>query len=233
MCLPIIIFHIDFSQDLFFRLRRFFLLGVTVVGLRHFGPVRDASRTTHTAMDVRVNVVPAGPPWHDSHDWGDLLRPSRGPPCCDGEPTWWSSTNDNEDGNWTVQWMGLGNFEWLGWSRVTWERKFFFKLWRWMFFWGTQQKSFWGEFWGGFGGSHFFSPKSGILEVHWKWKTFDLLALVFLVIAEALPDEILEYIILKEDWEDVCCFLNEHNERGIVWNLRVLKITMRWVGLHR
>ena len=57
-------------------------------------------------------LVPAGHPWYDLDGWGDLLHPSRKPckPCCGGEPVKWN-TSDNEDGNWTVQWMGLGDFE--------------------------------------------------------------------------------------------------------------------------
>ena len=159
MCLPIIIFHTNFSQDPFFWLRRFFLLGVTVVGLRHFGlPWCISHHAFHShGCPCQRCACWASLGWLGWLGW----VPSS---FQEAEATLWWLTDVVEQ-QWQWRWQldnpmdGLGelwvtwmNFEWLG------SLKFFQTL-KVDVFLGTQQTSFWGEFGEVLGVSFFFSQK--------------------------------------------------------------------------
>ena len=217
MCLPIIIFHSNFSQDFFLAPEIFFVGVITLLVCATLVP-RDASGTTRFTAMEGVNVVPAGPPWHDSHDWGDLLRSSRGPPCCDGEPTWWwSSTNDNEDGNWTVQWMALalGNFEWLGWRVSDLGERSFFKLLKVGFFWGVLNKKVSGENFGEvFGGLIFFHQK---VDFGSSLKVEDLWLVAMGVLGDCWSSCLMRFFssnFAGRLGQDVCCFFQMNRMKG-------------------
>ena len=166
MCLPIIIFHSNFSQDFFLAPEIFFVGVITLLVCATLVPsVMHLAQRIQPWMSVSTLcllgllgvtamtgsltsfVLPGG----GGHAVMDNRR--------GGVPPVTMKMATGPSNGWSWPWGTLSDLdeEW-----VTWGERSFFKLLKGGFFLGaTQQKSFWGEFWGGFWGSHFFSPKSG------------------------------------------------------------------------